>query len=1210
MRITLIFLATALVAACSSDSATISGADALADTTPPPADTGQDVAPPDLTPQEEVVDTLDLPTPDATPLDLLPDFATPQCRPGEGCFLDKCIENNQCQSGWCVEHMGEGVCTQMCQDECPAGWTCKQLAGADPDVVFVCASNVANLCKPCNGPADCKSPGGVDDACVDYGPAGAFCGAACDLENGCPWGFTCKPTTTVSGTPTTQCVNDAGVCPCTDRSTALGLWTDCKTSNEFGVCPGKRVCTEEGLADCDANEALAETCNGQDDDCDGETDEPALVEGDYVNLCNDDNPCTGDTCVGQEGCINQAVQQGTCDDLDPCTVADHCEEGACTGDQVLCNDDNPCTQDLCTPTGGCDHPPATGKCDDLDPCTLADQCENGQCAGTPVNCDCNQDNDCDDLEDANLCNGTLLCDTLQVPHKCVVDPQTVVECDPPQGDFPFCIQSVCETETGDCLTVPANQGLVCDNADPCTVDDTCDDGLCAAGNPINCNDGNPCTADSCQSGVGCQYENLDVPCNDGDVCTVADLCEDGQCKGGEQLQCDDDNVCTDDTCDPQTGCQHATNQAPCDDNDLCTVGDVCSAGQCVHTGTQDCNDGNPCTADSCQPGKGCLHEAASGTCDDNDPCTINDVCQMGKCVGGKKLVCNDGNACTDEVCGPDGECIFTPNDAACDDQNMCTSGDHCELGFCVHTLVDTCGDDNVCTDTWCDPVQGCVSQFNNSPCDDGDQCTLGDLCAQGQCQGAQTLECDDANLCTDDVCQPGVGCVFTPNSEPCDDGNQCTVGEQCQAGWCKGGAGAVCNDGNICTDDSCDPQVGCVFTANENPCNDGDFCTVGDACDQTVCQPGPDVPCNDGQFCNGEESCNPDVGCVAGVPPVLDDQTACTVDSCDENTDQVLHLPDHDACPEGTLCQHGVCDPEQDGCVLETIPDCCGNNIVEDGEECDDANLDDNDACVSCFDAVCGDGFLQEGEEDCEATLPLDATCEEIVGEGFTGQLACDGDCNFDTSDCTGPLGSQTNPAPTCLAILDAGESTGNGVYHLAYDGGAIQAYCDMDNGGWTLITSWQYQHTPGPWGEFHVAVDDPAPGKHHCLPFKALFPQPDRVKMTYLGNNQTLEFDITDGQTWSKANNGTRVQVTTGNYLIFENLHCEPGQGVCVVNGNYHDNHNCDGDSGQIGGQGWFNHCTGNEFCNCGTFGWKYDSGGCSATVCDPTAQLAVYLK
>src|SRR4051812_15776882 len=45
----------------------------------------------------------------------------------------------------------------------------------------------------------------------------------------------------------------------------------------------------------------------------------------------------------------------------------------------------------------------------------------------------------------------------------------------------------------------------------------------------------------------------------------------------------------------------------------------------------------------------------------------------------------------------------------------------------------------------------------------------------------------------------------------------------------------------------------------------------------------------------------------------------------------------------------------------------CGNGVVEPGEQCDDANLIDTDACrTSCLWAVCGDGAVRTGVEECD----------------------------------------------------------------------------------------------------------------------------------------------------------------------------------------------------------------------------------------------------
>src|SRR5262249_1994949 len=42
--------------------------------------------------------------------------------------------------------------------------------------------------------------------------------------------------------------------------------------------------------------------------------------------------------------------------------------------------------------------------------------------------------------------------------------------------------------------------------------------------------------------------------------------------------------------------------------------------------------------------------------------------------------------------------------------------------------------------------------------------------------------------CTDDVCDGAGTCTHTPNTAPCDDGNTCTVGDVCVGGTCVSGA--------------------------------------------------------------------------------------------------------------------------------------------------------------------------------------------------------------------------------------------------------------------------------------------------------------------------------------------------------------------------------------------------------------------------------------
>ncbi len=902
---------------------------------------------------EEVVDVIiatDVAGPDEVSLDLFADFANElpvlACDPGEGCFTDNCTDNLDCQSGWCVEHMGEKVCTQTCQEECPEGWTCTQVAGTAPDLVFVCVSDFPNLCRPCAEADDCAGTTGTEDACVNYGEVGSFCGGACAAGTaegaGCPWGFSCKSVVTVDGVELDQCVADAGECPCTDTSVELGLWTPCESSNEHGLCAGKRVCEEEGLSLCDAPLPAAELCNGQDDDCDGEVDEPTLEGGDYVNLCHDGNDCTDDECAGEEGCVNEVLTAGDCSDENPCTVADHCVEGECIGDPVECDDDNPCTDNVCTETGGCEYPPVPGDCDDGNPCTAGDHCVAGVCQGEEVACDCQDDEECAGLEDGNLCNGTLTCDTLQVPFKCVVDPATVIECEEPGGENALCLQAHCEPATGECSAVPDHGGFLCDDGDACTAGSKCANGACSGGAVVNCNDGNVCTDDSCDPEAGCSHENNAEPCNDGDVCTTADVCLEGGCVGGPPLECDDADVCNGvESCDPALGCV-AGDGLFCDDFDVCN-GD-----------------------ETCHPVEGC--------------------------IAGEELVCDDGNECTADLCDPEGGCANSSlTGTECDDGNACTQLDLCDDGLCVGSGPQNCEDDNPCTDDHCDPLLGCVTTLSVAPCDDGDLCSTGDHCHLGECISSGSLPCNDGNLCTDDSCDPETGCVFYTNTLPCDDGNVCTVEDKCAGGWCISGQLLECGDGNVCTADSCDPAAGCK---NENlpddsPCsflNSQHVCVSG----QCVCQPA----------CDGKE-CGPD-GC-GGQCGVCDGDAYCDAGLC---------LP---------WCPNGECDNGEDQC---SCPQDCGSPCA--GKQCGDDGC--GQSCGECGGPqdICVDGQCVCQPQDCEAlgkacgdwddgcggTVPCGVCgCGETCDSGACVYHACDGKecgpdgCGDECGSCAPGLG-------------------------------------------------------------------------------------------------------------------------------------------------------------------------------------------------------------
>jgi len=741
-----------------------------------------------------------VPSGDAVPTSDVPGIGG-ACQPGDGCFLDPCDENADCISSLCVTHMGDQVCTRECVEECPDGWTCQQV-NVGPDVMFACISNFPFLCMPCHQDLDCTATWGGQAVCVDYGEVGRFCGGTCGDGEPCPDSFGCQEVAGTGGGTSLQCVPEAGECACSATSTKLGLSTTCSVANEFGTCEGLRICTEAGLTDCDAPTPAEEICDGVDNDCDG------VVDGDA--LCDDDNPCTADSCGGEAGCLYETLEGLTCDDGTACTEGDFCQDGVCAGVAVSCDDGNPCTDDVCDPEGGCENPPNTDLCDDGDPCTVGDHCVDAACLGTPVPCDCDgADADCEVFEDGDVCNGTLFCDTGEVPFKCKVDPATVITCPEPQGLDAWCLTVQCDGKTGECSNVPANEGMACTDDDACTLGDACVAGFCTAQADLDCDDSNVCTAEFCHQVDGCVYEPTAEKCDDGNPCTDGDYCEGGLCVSLAVVDCDDGSVCTDDECNPFLGCVHENNVALCTDGDACTAVDHCKDGVCEPGDPVGCDDGNPCTDDSCDPVSGCVNAA---------------------------------------------------NTAACDDGNVCTSGDHCAGGACVPEDTVDCNDGNPCTDDLCKLDGGCQHLDNTAPCEDGDPCTTWDTCSAGDCvPGSGTLSCYDGDPCTQDVCTAQVGCEF-PLIVPCCGNDQVDPGESCDDGNQAGGDGcsADCKSDETCGNGILDPATEICdsihFTAL---CHEGTFVCESDC--QSIDTSGCATWCGDGVIDPTYEACEPDL---------------------------------------------------------------------------------------------------------------------------------------------------------------------------------------------------------------------------------------------------------------------------------------------------------------------------------------------------------------
>ncbi len=223
-----------------------------------------------------------------------------------------CAQPADCDSGLCVEGPDGKICTRTCIECCPNGFKCEQWNKSDAD--FICLPKLAALCRPCKTDAECAA---VNEGalCVPAADDGAFCGGACTEAKDCPAGYACELAKGSQG-EAKQCVRKAGACGCSVKSIADGAATWCSVANDTGTCKGERKCTSKGLSPCDATPAVAELCNGGDDDCDGDIDEDIAPKA--CEVAGNAGKCAGkETCVeGKAVCEGQTPSEEACDGLD------------------------------------------------------------------------------------------------------------------------------------------------------------------------------------------------------------------------------------------------------------------------------------------------------------------------------------------------------------------------------------------------------------------------------------------------------------------------------------------------------------------------------------------------------------------------------------------------------------------------------------------------------------------------------------------------------------------------------------------------------------------------------------------------------------------------------------------------------------------------------------------------------------------------------
>ena len=239
--------------------------------------------------------------------------------------------------------------------------------------------------------------------------------------------------------------------------------------------------------------------------------------------------------------------------------------------------------------------------------------------------------------------------------------------------------------------------------------------------------------------------------------------------------------------------------------------------------------------------------------------------------------------------------------------------------------------------------------------------------AGGTCQHAvapgcctQDSDCDDGNVCTTDTCV-GNSCTHVATNEggSCDDGDACTQTDTCQSGACTGADPVICTASDQCHDAGiCDTGTGLCSDparANGSACSDGDACTQTDTCQSGVCTGANPVMCTASDQCHDAGICNTGTGLCSD--PAKADGTTCD---------------DADLCTTGDECTAGACAGSaidcDDGnqCTADSCSAGLCENVATPGASCDDGS-----ACTTGD--VCSGGDVVDvvGTQDCTESEAL-----------------------------------------------------------------------------------------------------------------------------------------------------------------------------------------------------------------------------------------------
>ena len=430
----------------------------------------------------------------------------------------------------------------------------------------------------------------------------------------------------------------------------------------------------------------------------------------------------------------------------------------------------------------------------------------------------------------------------------------------------------------------------------CFADSHCSSAKCdldalvclGCGGDADCSDNNPCTADQCAGGACTHTAAVDGTECEVHKCTLGDTCQAGVCAAGSEknpecfpcqtsAECGDDEWCdkpdgecaAEGLCAPRPGdCGVAKLTAVC----ACDGGDYPSACAAANLGLSVAKKGGCCPAFDCL---GVTEDTDGDGCPDRCFCTADEQCGEGLLFC-HRPVAACGEAPPDEgVCQPKADCTGAAGTPTLDPVCACgeTFANKCDAynaGFAEFTL-GCCGADGA--------LDACPAGHVTKT---AEGCAICDCAVVGEVCGADgktwPSECDALIAEVEVVSQGACGCKplncaskyggkpVDDNGDGCADRCACTSKVDCLAGTvcAKQNTDGVCGDDKpVCAPcvTETGPMCGCNGKSYPSACDAHLAGTSIDFAGECPCVSAKD--CGDGQYCENGTTCGAAGHCVA-----------------------------------------------------------------------------------------------------------------------------------------------------------------------------------------------------------------------------------------------------------------------------------------------------------------------------------------------------------